>query len=111
MPSILKTALTGLCMKNNLNGVLSVYKPKGTTSRQAATDVQLLLTKHVWQTDRPWEVKRKDRVKVGMGGILDPLAEGVLGKVICYQSLGRLILTLPFFFSVLIQSARNWQRL
>lgn len=86
MPSILKNALSSPHLKNNLNGVLSVYKPKGMTSRQAATDVQFLLTKHVWQTDRPWAVKRKDRVKVGMGGILDPLAEGVLGKTISYQS-------------------------
>jgi tRNA U55 pseudouridine synthase TruB len=108
MPSILKNALSSSCLKNSLNGILSVYKPKDMTSRQAATDVQLLLTKHVWQTDRPWDVKRKDRVKVGMGGILDPLAEGVLGKAITFQSSGPFILT-PLF--VLIHSARDWRRL
>ncbi|KAI8096162.1 putative tRNA pseudouridine synthase 1-like protein [Halteromyces radiatus] len=65
-------------LKTALNGVFAIYKPKGITSRQAATKVQLFLTQHVLQTDRPWKVKLKDRVKVGMGGILDPMAEGVL---------------------------------
>ncbi|KAI8340185.1 putative tRNA pseudouridine synthase 1-like protein [Chlamydoabsidia padenii] len=65
-------------LKNALNGVFSVYKPKQVTSRQVATEIQLYLTKHVWQTDQPWKIKLKDKVKVGIGGILDPMAEGVL---------------------------------
>ncbi|CAO3597873.1 unnamed protein product [Absidia cylindrospora] len=65
-------------LKHALNGIFSIYKPKGITSRQAATQVQQLLSKQLWQTDEPWKLKRKDRVKLGMGGILDPMAEGVL---------------------------------
>ncbi|KAI8059878.1 pseudouridine synthase [Gongronella butleri] len=65
-------------LKQSLSGVLAVYKPSGMTSRQAATQVQMSLTSLVYDTATPWQVKFRDRVKVGIGGILDPLAEGVL---------------------------------
>ncbi|ORX55012.1 pseudouridine synthase [Hesseltinella vesiculosa] len=65
-------------LKQSLNGVFAVCKPKGITSREAATRVQLDLTRLVYETDTPWNIKLKQRVKVGMGGILDPMAEGVL---------------------------------
>jgi tRNA pseudouridine55 synthase len=66
-------------LTNAINGVFSVYKPKGMTSRKATDFVQFALCNELWQhKDVP--LKRRDRIKIGHGGTLDPLAEGVLGN-------------------------------
>jgi tRNA pseudouridine55 synthase len=65
-------------LNNVINGVFSVYKPKGWTSRKATDFVQFALSNELWTHSEP--MKRKDRVKIGHGGTLDPMAEGVLGK-------------------------------
>lgn len=59
-----------------INGVFSVYKPKGWTSRKATDFVQYALSNELWKETEP--IKRKQRVKIGHGGTLDPMAEGVL---------------------------------
>lgn len=62
---------------NAINGVFSVYKPKGWTSRKATDVVQFALCNELCQ-DPQVKLKRRDRLKIGHGGTLDPLAEGVL---------------------------------
>ncbi|CAO3638469.1 unnamed protein product [Mucor fragilis] len=65
-----------MSLKYALNGVFSVYKPKGWTSRKATDFVQHGLSNELWTHPSP--MRQRDRVKVGHGGTLDPMAEGVL---------------------------------
>ena len=66
-----------MSLKYALNGVFSVYKPKGWTSRKATDFVQYGLSNELWTLETP--IRQKDRVKIGHGGTLDPMAEGILG--------------------------------
>lgn len=68
--------MSTLTLANAINGVLSVYKPKGWSSRKATDFVQYSLSNELWKEVEP--IKRKQRVKIGHGGTLDPMAEGVL---------------------------------
>lgn len=108
-------------LKSSLNGVFSIYKPRGITSRDAANLIQLYLTAHLYETTTPWKVKQKDRVKLGIGGILDPIAEGVLGIllyifIIFYYYFYYHLLEFNSLFSVYVyiyiyNSTGSWKRL
>ncbi|KAI9486296.1 MAG: tRNA pseudouridine synthase b [Benjaminiella poitrasii] len=69
-------------LRYTVNNVFAVYKPKGWTSRRVTDAVQLELSKEIWRKGHPDQpvpyLKRKDLVKIGHGGTLDPIAEGVL---------------------------------
>lgn len=62
--------------RHAVNKIFPVYKPKGWTSRQATDFVQNALTNELNKEEGI--VRRRDKVKVGHGGTLDPMAEGVL---------------------------------
>ncbi|KAG1051850.1 hypothetical protein G6F43_005972 [Rhizopus delemar] len=64
-------------LRNSLNGVFSVYKPKGLNSRKATDYVQLALSNELLGRTSS-KLKRNELIKIGHGGTLDPLAEGVL---------------------------------
>ncbi|KAI9322190.1 hypothetical protein BX666DRAFT_585707 [Dichotomocladium elegans] len=68
-----------MSLRTALNGVFAVYKPRGWSSREAVNFVQRSLSKQL-QTDPTKRIRQKDNLKIGHGGTLDPLAEGVLGK-------------------------------
>lgn len=68
--------MSTLSLTHAINGVFSVYKPRGWTSRKATDFVQYALSNELWKEAEP--IKRKQRVKIGHGGTLDPMAEGVL---------------------------------
>lgn len=55
------------------NGIFPVYKPKGITSHDAVQKIKTV----IWKTLGPNAV-RSQFIKVGHGGTLDPMAEGVL---------------------------------
>jgi tRNA pseudouridine55 synthase len=59
--------------KHPLNGVFAVYKSKGLSSAKVVERV-----KHAMQNELEKTHKTKVKVKVGHGGTLDPMAEGVL---------------------------------
>jgi tRNA pseudouridine55 synthase len=66
---------TKISLRNALNGVFPVYKPKGWTSRKATDFVQFALSKELYQqqTGHNFEKKslrQKDRLKIGHGGTL-----------------------------------------
>ncbi|KAI8140859.1 pseudouridine synthase [Fennellomyces sp. T-0311] len=66
-------------LRHALNGVFSVYKPSGWTSRDATDAVQNSLSEQLRiRAGITKKLKQRDRVKIGHGGTLDPLAEGVL---------------------------------
>ncbi len=54
------------------SGLCAVYKPKGWSSNDVVQKVRSVVESH-WRVD-----KRRPKIKVGHGGTLDPLAEGVL---------------------------------
>lgn len=68
-----------MSLAHAINGVFSVYKPKGWTSRKATDFVQFVLSNELW-AGKTTPLRRRDRVKIGHGGTLDPMAEGVLGN-------------------------------
>ena len=57
----------------NLSGICAVYKPKGITSSGVVGKV-----KYILQSGLQKSVGSKVKIKVGHGGTLDPMAEGVL---------------------------------
>ncbi|KAI9497465.1 putative tRNA pseudouridine synthase 1-like protein [Zychaea mexicana] len=66
-------------LRHALNGVFSVYKPTGYTSRDAVNMVQDSLSEQLrLRMDFTKKLKNRDKIKIGHGGTLDPLAEGVL---------------------------------
>ncbi|KAI8366991.1 putative tRNA pseudouridine synthase 1-like protein [Choanephora cucurbitarum] len=70
-----------MSLRYALNGVLPVYKPKGWTSRKAVDVVKDRLSNDLWINQSKVDLhklKRKDQLKVGHGGTLDPMAKGVL---------------------------------
>ncbi|KAG0171750.1 hypothetical protein DFQ30_000432 [Apophysomyces sp. BC1015] len=84
-------------LAQKLNGVFAIYKPKGWTSRAATNKVQQFLSQKLMTSqslenemvnDPKVRIKRRDRIKIGHGGTLDPLAEGVLGKLDSHTVLG-----------------------
>lgn len=84
-----KVALT----KFPVSALFGVVKPSGPTSMSVVNDVQLLVarSKLFAEADKLAKIKDKkidrrrgkhgrESVKIGQGGTLDPLADGVLGK-------------------------------
>ncbi|KAI9266908.1 pseudouridine synthase [Phascolomyces articulosus] len=66
-------------LRHALNGVFSVYKPTGWTSREAVNKVQDSLSEQLHaRLGMTKKLKQRDKIKIGHGGTLDPLAEGVL---------------------------------
>ncbi|KAI6109502.1 pseudouridine synthase [Pisolithus sp. B1] len=62
-----------------LSGLFAVYKPSGPTSMSVLEDIKKLICKSPLFADATGKGKRaKDTVKIGQGGTLDPLADGVL---------------------------------
>ena len=61
-------------------GILAVYKPLHWTSQDVVAYIRGILTRDAKDrgVDVPKSKKSKGRIKVGHGGTLDPLAEGVL---------------------------------
>eukprot|EP01038_Epipyxis_sp_PR26KG_P008926 gene8926-12037_t len=55
------------------SGLCAVYKPKNWTSSDVVSKIRLML-----EADMRKSLGRKVKIKVGHGGTLDPLAEGVL---------------------------------
>ncbi|KAJ8660912.1 tRNA pseudouridine(55) synthase [Lichtheimia ornata] len=66
-----------MSLRNALNGVFAIYKPTGWTSRDAINYVQNSLSKQL-RGDSTKRIRDRDKLKIGHGGTLDPLAEGVL---------------------------------
>ncbi|KAI9249894.1 pseudouridine synthase [Sporodiniella umbellata] len=64
-------------MFQSVSGVFSIYKPKGVNSRKAVDFVQMALSREV-TGKMDGRLSRKEKLKMGHGGTLDPLAEGVL---------------------------------
>ena len=77
-----------------VSALFGVVKPSGPTSMSVVNDVQLLVarSKLFAEADKLAKIKDKkidrrrgkhgrESVKVGQGGTLDPLADGVLGKL------------------------------
>ncbi|KAL1936021.1 hypothetical protein VTP01DRAFT_155 [Rhizomucor pusillus] len=63
-------------LRQAINGVFALYKPRGWTSREATNAVQNFVSRELSKSHT--RLQRKDRVKTGHGGTLDPMAEGVL---------------------------------
>ena len=63
---------------DNLNGVIAVFKPEGSSSSDVVQQVRRSLETHLYATGVPKRPRGKPLVKVGHGGTLDPLATGVL---------------------------------
>ena len=72
-----------------LSGLFAVSKPSGPTSMSVLEDIKQLVgnsrlfvdaRKLENRTGNDSRKRRKDAVKIGQGGTLDPLADGVLGK-------------------------------
>ena len=79
-----------------VSGLFAVTKPSGPTSMSVVNDIKKLVVssllfvepsklQHKSSKQKDREQKRgrfaKDAVKIGQGGTLDPLADGVLGTV------------------------------
>jgi tRNA pseudouridine55 synthase len=73
-----------------LSGLFAVSKPSGPTSMSVLEDIKQLVgnsrlfvdaRKLENRTGKDSRKRRKDTVKIGQGGTLDPLADGVLGKL------------------------------
>lgn len=56
-------------LRNSLNGVFSVYKPKGLNSRKATDYVQLALSNELLGRTSS-KLKRNELIKIGHGGTL-----------------------------------------
>ena len=74
-----------------LSGLFGVYKPSGPTSMSVINDVkQLIANSHLFvEAEKlknangkrlPKKRRMREAVKIGQGGTLDPLADGVLGE-------------------------------
>jgi tRNA pseudouridine55 synthase len=73
-----------------LSGLFGIYKPSGPTSMSVVNDVKKLVanTRLFVEADKlkskgnqPLKRRRmREAVKIGQGGTLDPLADGVLGE-------------------------------
>jgi tRNA pseudouridine55 synthase len=70
-----------------VSGLFGVIKPSGPTSMHIVNQLkELISNSRLFVDEKTLEVKagkkrkRKDGVKVGQGGTLDPLADGVLGQ-------------------------------
>lgn len=59
-----------LSKANAINGVFSVYKPKGWTSRKVTDFVQNTLSAELLGVSNPLKIRFKDKVKIGHGGTL-----------------------------------------
>lgn len=57
----------------NVNGLFAVYKPRGLTSNDVVTKCKIALNKGMAAL-----TGKRQKIKVGHGGTLDPMAEGVL---------------------------------
>jgi tRNA pseudouridine55 synthase len=73
-----------------LSGLFGVIKPSGPTSmhivnelKKLINDSRLFVHKEKLEKAAGKKRKRKDNVKIGQGGTLDPLADGVLGQ--CFR--------------------------
>lgn len=73
-----------------LSGIFAVTKPSGPTSMSVLEDIKRLVgnsrlfvdaRKLENRTGKESRKRKKDTVKIGQGGTLDPLADGVLGKI------------------------------
>lgn len=73
-----------------LSGLFAVSKPSGPTSMAVLEDIKQLVgnsrlfvdpRKLENRTGKEGRKRRKDAVKIGQGGTLDPLADGVLGTI------------------------------
>lgn len=68
--------------KEDVNGIFAVYKPSGITSQDAVSKLKFLFGKTFPSNETQQQGKRGKRnkqvFKIGHGGTLDPLAEGVL---------------------------------
>lgn len=60
------------------SGLLPVYKPKGITSNDAVGKIKSLLNEYFSDNEIAGARGKRNRIKVGHGGTLDPLATGVL---------------------------------
>ncbi|ORY92198.1 pseudouridine synthase [Syncephalastrum racemosum] len=66
-------------LRHALNGTFAVYKPRGYTSRKVTDIVQRTLSEQLLARQGiQKKIKQRDMVKIGHGGTLDPIAEGVL---------------------------------
>lgn len=72
-----------------LSGLFAINKPSGIVSMTILNQLQpLLASSDVFQKEKKvekWKAKYKgkgSRVKLGQGGTLDPLADGVLGELV-----------------------------
>jgi hypothetical protein len=72
-----------------LSGMFAVAKPSGPTSMSVVNDIKTLINnshlfvdpdKRGQKTSGKRGKRARDAVKIGQGGTLDPLADGVLGK-------------------------------
>lgn len=72
-----------------LSGLFAVAKPSGPTSMAVVEDIKQLVgnsrlfvdaSKLGNRAGKGSRKRRKDSVKIGQGGTLDPLADGVLGQ-------------------------------
>lgn len=73
-----------------LSGLFAVAKPSGPTSMAVVNEIKALVTNSrmfVEESKLKEKTKKKkgkfsrENVKIGQGGTLDPLADGVLGSV------------------------------
>jgi tRNA pseudouridine55 synthase len=87
-----KTPFTTLSFP--LSGLFGIIKPSGPTSMSIVNDLQRLITRSRLFVDaeklelsrgkkKAQMHRKKGTVKVGQGGTLDPLADGVLGEGLC----------------------------
>ena len=84
MPKVVVSALP-------LSGLFAVSKPSGPTSMSVLEDIKRLINKSRLFVDAQklenrsgsngGRKKRNEGVKIGQGGTLDPLADGVLGAI------------------------------
>eukprot|EP00043_Microstomoeca_roanoka_P005806 m.58127 g.58127 ORF g.58127 m.58127 type:complete len:252 (+) comp13125_c0_seq1:337-1092(+) len=63
---------------NGLHGIFAVYKPRGITSACAVSTIKRILISALKSRQAPDERVTSRSIKVGHGGTLDQLAEGVL---------------------------------
>ena len=72
---------TSLSSKSSIvpSGVVAIFKPKGYSSAGVVGKIKYILVNGEKQAlNIPQGTKYKSKIKVGHGGTLDPLAEGVL---------------------------------
>jgi tRNA pseudouridine55 synthase len=76
-----------------LSGLFAVAKPSGPTSMSLVNDLKEILTTSRLFADtgkatnkgKKQGKRRQNALKIGQGGTLDPLADGVLGECLAFE--------------------------